>query len=127
MLWEMEQAADVMRWYRELIVSAPDDISGFFAFMTVPPGPPFPEPLHMKKMCAIVWCCTETIENATQLLEPIRTYHRPEFEFFAPMPFPMLQSMFDGLYPPGLQWYWKADFVKELTDQAIDLHIRHAS
>ena len=39
------------------------------------------------------------------------------------MPFPMLQGMFDGLYPPGLQWYWKADFFKELSDEAIALHV----
>jgi FAD/FMN-containing dehydrogenase len=43
------------------------------------------------------------------------------------MPFPMLQGMFDGLYPPGLQWYWKADFVKELPDDAIALHLQHAA
>jgi hypothetical protein len=43
------------------------------------------------------------------------------------MPFPMLQRMFDGLYTPGLQWYWKADFVKELGDDAIALHIHHGS
>jgi len=127
MLWELDQAADIMKWYREFIVSAPQDVSGFFAFMTVPPGPPFPEPLHMKKMCGIVWCCTGSMDQANQILEPLRSYRRPAFEFFVPMPFPMLQSMFDGLYPAGLQWYWKADFVKELGDQAIDLHVRHGS
>ena len=58
MLWEMDQAADIMKWYREFIVQAPEEINGFFAFMTVPPGPPFPEALHLKKMCAIVWCYT---------------------------------------------------------------------
>jgi FAD/FMN-containing dehydrogenase len=127
MLWELDQAADVMKWYREFIVSAPEDISGFFAFMTVPPGPPFPEALHMKKMCAIVWCCTTSMEQANQILDPLRNYLPPAFEFFVPMPFPMLQSMFDGLYTPGLQWYWKADFFNELGDQAIDLHVRHGS
>ena len=127
MLWELDQAADIMKWYREFIVSAPQDVSGFFAFMTVPPGPPFPEPLHMRKMCGIVWCCTGSMDQANQILEPLRSYRRPAFEFFVPMPFPMLQSMFDGLYPAGLQWYWKADFVKELGDQAIDLHVRHGS
>ena len=127
MLWEMDQAADIMKWYREFIVSAPEDISGFFAFMTVPPGPPFPEALHMKKMCAIVWCCTGSMDQANPMLDPIRTYRRPAFEFFVPMPFPMLQGMFDGLYTPGLQWYWKADFVKELGDRAIDLHVKHGS
>ena len=127
MLWEIDQAADIMKWYREFIVSAPEEVNGFFAFLTVPPGPPFPEPLHMKKMCGIVWCCTGSLEQANQILDPIRAYRTPAFEFFAPMPFPMLQSMFDGVYAPGLQWYWKADFVKELSDKAIDLHIKHGS
>jgi FAD/FMN-containing dehydrogenase len=127
MLWELDQAADVMKWYREFIVQAPEEINGFFAFMTVPPGPPFPEHLHFRKMCGIVWCYTGLIEKANEILDPIRGYRKPAFEFFAPMPFPMLQGMFDGLYPAGLQWYWKADFVKELGDEAIALHIEHAS
>jgi FAD/FMN-containing dehydrogenase len=127
MLWEMDQAADIMKWYRAFIVNAPEEINGFFAFMTVPPGPPFPEHLHFKKMCAIVWCYTGSPEQANQILEPIRSYRKPAFEFFVPMPFPMLQGMFDGLYPAGYQWYWKADFVKEISDQAIALHCKHGA
>ena len=55
MLYELSETADVMKWYRDLIPSAPDDLNGFFAFLTVPPAPPFPEHLHMKKMCGVVW------------------------------------------------------------------------
>ena len=127
MLWELDQAADIMKWYREFITKAPEEINGFFAFLTVPPAPPFPEALHFKKMCAVVWCYNGALEQANNILEPLRKTHPPAFEFFAPMPFPMLQSMFDGLYTPGLQWYWKADFVKELSDEAIALHIKHGS
>jgi len=127
MLWELDQAAEVMKWYRKFIPEAPEDISGFFAFLTVPPGPPFPETLHFKKMCGIVWCYNGALDEANKILEPLRSFRRPAFEFFAPMPFPMLQSMFDGLYTPGMQWYWKADFVKELGDEAIALHIKHGS
>ncbi len=127
MLWNLEEASDIMKWYREFIVQAPEEISGFFAFLTVPPAPPFPEDLHFKKMCGIVWCSTGTLERANEILEPLRNFRQPAFEFFAPMPFPMLQSMFDGLYTPGLHWYWKADFVKELSDEAIALHIKHGS
>ena len=127
MLWELDQAADVMKWYREFIVNAPEEINGFFAFLVVPPGPPFPEHLHMKKMCGIVWCYTGMMEKANEILEPIRSYRQPAFEFFGPMPHPMLQSMFDPLYPAGLQWYWKADFVKELSDEAIARHVEHGS
>jgi hypothetical protein len=127
MLWDLDQASEVMKWYREFIVEAPDDINGFFAFLTVPPGPPFPEGLHFKKMCGIVWCSTGTLEQANKILEPARKFRTPAFEFFAPMPYPMLQSMFDGLFTPGMQWYWKADFVNELSDEAIALHIKHGS
>src|SRR6478672_11308128 len=127
MLWEMDQAADIMKWYREFIVQAPEEINGFFAFITVPPGPPFPEELHFKKMCGIVWCYNGPLQQANEILEPLRSFRPPAFEFFVPMPFPMLQGMFDGLYAPGLQWYWKADFVNELSDDAIALHIQHGS
>lgn len=54
MLWELSEAKTIMRWYRAFIKNAPDNLSGFFAFLTVPPGPPFPEHLHLKKMCGIV-------------------------------------------------------------------------
>jgi len=127
MLWEMEKAADIMKWYREFIIQAPKELNGFFAFLTVPPGPPFPEGLHFKKMCGVVWCYNGPLEKANHLLGPLRNFRPPSFEFFAPMPYPMLQSMFDGLYTPGLQWYWKADFVKELSDKAIALHTKHGS
>ncbi len=127
MLWELDQAADVMKWYREFIMQAPEEISGFFAFLTVPPAPPFPAEFHLKKMCGIVWCCLGSMEQATEVLEPIRSFRRPAVELFGPMPYPALQTMFDQLYPPGLQWYWKADFVKQLPDEAIALHIQHAA
>jgi hypothetical protein len=127
MLWNMDQAQDIMKWYREFIVQAPQEISGFFAFITVPPGPPFPEELHFKTMCGIVWCYNGSMQKANEILEPLRSFRPPAFEFFVPMPFPMLQGMFDGLYTPGLQWYWKGDFVNELSDEAIALHIQHGS
>ena len=120
MLWNLEDAADVMKWYREFITQAPEEMNGFFAMMTVPPGPPFPEELHLRKMCAIVWCYQGSMEQANMILESIRRYRPPVFEFFVSMPFPMLQGMFDGIYPTGLQWYWKADFFKELSDRAIE-------
>ena len=126
MLWDLKDAAELMKWYRQFITTSSEDINGFFATMTVPPGPPFPEAIHLKKMCGIVWCYPGSMEDANKLLDPLRALHKPVFEFFAPMPFPMLQSLFDGLYPPGHQWYWKADFVKELSDEAIAKHVEFA-
>ncbi len=127
MLWHLDRAADVMKWYRQFIATASEEITGFFAFMTVPPGPPFPEQLHLKKMCAIVWCYTGPLEKAEQVFQPVRAQLRPELDLVGPLPHPALQGMFDPIYPPGLQWYWKADFVNELSDEAIALHVKHGS
>ncbi|HWY41727.1 MAG TPA: FAD-binding oxidoreductase [Chthoniobacterales bacterium] len=127
MLYELSAAADVMKWYRKFILTAPDDLNGWFAFLTVPPGPPFPEHLHLKKMCGVIWCCTAPQAKAEKMFEPIRAFKKPALDFVGPIPQPALQSMFDPIYPPGLQWYWRADFVNELSDDAIAQHVRFAN
>jgi FAD/FMN-containing dehydrogenase len=123
MLYELKETADVMKWYRDLIPTAPDDLNGFFAFLTVPPAPPFPEHLHMKKMCGVVWAYAGPLTKAEETFKPIRAFKKAALDFVGPLPQPSLQSMFDALYPPGLQWYWRADFVNELSDEAIAQHI----
>jgi FAD/FMN-containing dehydrogenase len=125
MFWPIEQAADILRFWRDFILSAPEDINGWFAFVTVPPAPPFPEQFQMQKMCAIVWCYTGPLDQAEERLKPIRAFRPPAIDFAGPIPWPALQSMFDALYPSGLQWYWKADFFRELNDKAIDLHTKY--
>jgi hypothetical protein len=126
-LWELDRAPEVLQRYGEFIHDAPEEINGFFAFLTVPPGPPFPEPLHNRKMCGVVWCYAGTPDRFEEVFRPVRRFPAPAFELVGPMPYPALQSMFDGLYPPGHQWYWKADFVRELGDEAIRLHVEHGS
>ena len=126
-LWKMDKAAKVMRWYRDFMPNAPEDLYGFFAFLKVPPGPPFPEPLHTETMCGIVWCYAGPLDKADEIYRPIREFASPDFALLGAMPFPALQSLFDGLLPSGLQWYWKGDFVNELSDEAIALHIEHGS
>jgi len=125
-LWPLGEAPRVMRWYEEFIRSAPEDLNGFFAFMTVPPVPVFPPELHGKKMCGVVWCYSGPREKAEEVFKPVRGSIPPAFEHVGEMPFPALQTFFDPLYPPGLQWYWKADFVGELRDEAIELHLDFA-
>jgi FAD/FMN-containing dehydrogenase len=128
MLWEFEKAADILKTWRDFISNAPQDINGWFGFLTVPPGPPFPEQFHLKKMCAVVWCDTEPEEDAEKRFSSIRKdFGEPAIDFAGPIPFPKLQSMFDALFAPGMQWYWKADFFNELNQQAIDLHLKHAA
>ncbi|MGK2860963.1 MAG: FAD-binding oxidoreductase, partial [Chitinophagaceae bacterium] len=127
MLWNIDDSAEMMQWYHNFLTNAPETLNGFFAFLTVPAVAPFPEDLHMKKMCGIVWCYNGDMEKAESVFKPIRTFKTPALDFVGPMPFPALQTMFDGLYPPGLQWYWKADFAKDLNKEAIDLHAKYGS
>ena len=127
MIWPLEQAADLLKFWRDFIMAAPEDINGWFAFITVPPAPPFPEQFHMKKMCAVVWCYTGPMDQAEERFKPIRDFGPPAVDFAGPIPFPALQSIFDALYPAGLQWYWKADFFRELNDRAIDLHVKYGA
>lgn len=124
MLWELSEAKEIMKWYRETIVKAPENLNGFFAFLTVPPGDPFPEHLHLKKMCAIVWAYTGPLGKAEEVFKPLRNFKIPALDLTGPLAYTALQSMFDELYPLGYQWYWRADFVKELSDKAIEEHIK---
>ncbi|HSW49712.1 MAG TPA: FAD-binding oxidoreductase [Bryobacteraceae bacterium] len=125
--WPIDKAPDVLRFYSQFITAAPEEVNGFFAFLTVPPAPMFPKELHLKKMCGVFWCSTLAPEQTDKALQAMRQFGKPVFDHVGPMPFPVLQSLFDGLYPPGLQWYWKGDFFKEFSSKAIDLHAEHGS
>lgn len=125
--WEMADAKTILQWYRNFIKTAPEDISGFFAFLTVPINPHFPEEYQNKKMCAIIWCYTGKLDGAEGVFEPVRNVKKPAIDLAGPIPFPVLQGLFDPLMPHGLHWYWKADYVNELSDEAIDLHIQYAN
>ena len=126
-LWPLEASVDAMSFYKELIGAAPDELSGFFVFMTVPPADPFPAELHMRKMCGVLWCYTGPPEQADEVFAPIRAFGPPTLDGVMEMPLPALQGAFDALYPPGHQWYWKADFVKELPPEAIARHAEHGA
>jgi FAD/FMN-containing dehydrogenase len=126
-LWPIEATAEAMRFYRGFMADAPDELNGFFAFLTVPPVAPFPAELWQRKMCGVFWCHVGDDRSAAELLAPARTFGPPAFDGVQATPYPALQSQFDALYPPGLQWYWRADFFRELTDDAIAGHAEHGS
>lgn len=126
MLWELDDAEEMFAWHHEFINKAPNELSGYFAFLTVPPFPPFPGHLHLKKMCGVVWCYAGDMDKAEEVFKPIRAKKTPSLDFVGPLTVPTLNTLFDPLYPPGLIWYWKADFVKDLGAEAIKKHIEHA-
>jgi hypothetical protein len=123
-LYRLEQAAEVMRLFNDFMRNAPREVSAFFAFLMVPPGPPFPESLHGKTVCAIMCACTSDVAEAEAVTKPLRDFGPPLLALPHAMPYPFLQSLFDGLLPPGLHHYWKADFMRELTEEAIAEHVR---
>ena len=123
MVWDINKGSELLKWYRDFIPAAPEELNGFFAFMSVPPAPSFPENLHMQKVCAIVWCYCGSAEDAEKILGPVREKFPPLFEHVDLMPYPVLQRAFDAFYPKGHNWYWRGDFVKELSDEAIAAHM----
>ena len=124
-LYDFADTAAVMRWYRELLPSLPEELSGWIGLITIPPAPPFPEALWGRKACAIVWCYTGPHAKADEVLEPVRSFGSPLVVGLQEMPFSALQGAFDPLYPAGLYWYWKADFFHEISDEAIDVHLKY--
>ena len=124
--FDLERAGDVLRFFREFIADAPEQLGGFPAFQIAPPLPFLPEDRHGKPHVAIVACWSGPLDEGEQAIRPLREVAPIVGEFVGPMPYPALNSMFDALVPPGLQHYWKANFNTELSDGAIEGHLQHA-
>jgi len=118
MFWPLERTQEVMRFWADYMENAPDDVSSFFAWLTIPPVPLFPEELHNQQVVAIIWVLTGSEDEATAALAPGRALE-PILDGVGPMPLAMLNGLFDPLYPPGERHYWRADFIDEFTDEAI--------
>jgi hypothetical protein len=117
--WPIEDTEALLAAYREYQPTLPRNATGFFNFHTIPPGPPFPEEIHLRKACGVVWCIVGTDEEAAELMAPMLAVAEPMLHGVQRMPLPALNSAFDELYAPGDQWYWRADFVNEILDEAI--------
>ena len=126
-LYDLADTAEVMRWYRELLPSLPEELSGWLGLLTIPPAPPFPEELWGRKACGIVWCYTGPHDRADEALDAVRSFGNPLVVGLQPMPFNILQQAFDALYPAGLQWYWRTDVFEEISDEAIAVHERYGA
>lgn len=124
-LWPLDRAGEILSWYREFIPQAPEELNGFFAFLTVPPAPPFPEDLQLQKVCGVVWCWAGPPDEAETVLAPVREL-QPVLDGVQPLPLPALNSVFDPIFPPGDQWYWRADLVSEIPDEAVEAHLGFA-
>jgi FAD/FMN-containing dehydrogenase len=124
-LWPVEQTEEIMEWYHDFIHSADENLNGFVATMIIP-GPPFPDHLHLKKFCGIVWCYVGDPAKFDEMFKPVLD-KQPLFAHVGEMPYPSVQTLFDGLLPPGMQWYWRADFFSELGPKARAEHKKFGS
>ena len=126
--WPAELGAEVLKAYREFLPAAPRELYGFFAYATVPPADPFPAAIHLRDVCGIIWHHRGSQEQAARDMAPLLdALPEPLLHGVQPVPHPAMQSAFDALYPKGDQWYWRADFVQEIPDAAVDLHARFGS
>ncbi len=123
--WSLEDAEDVLKFWQDLILNGSVDLNGWFGVVTIPPVPIFPVEHHLKKMCVITWCFTGDIDQADEIFKPIRSFCPPVMDMAGPVPFPILNSLFDAIYPPGLQWYWRSDLFNEISDKVISLHKKY--
>jgi FAD/FMN-containing dehydrogenase len=114
----LEQARDVLRFYRELMAAAPDELIAYALFLTSPDSVP---------LCAIAACYVGPIEKGEEALRPVRSFGRPVADSVRPMPYPELQSMFDPGFPAGRLNYWKASVLPELHDEAIEILVAQAA
>jgi FAD/FMN-containing dehydrogenase len=120
--WPIEKTAELLAAYREYLPTLPRNVGAFFCFHTIPPAPPFPEEIHLRKVCGIVWCIVGSDEEAEKAMAPMLAVSEPLMNGVQRMPLPALNSAFDGLYGPGDQWYWRADFVNEIPDESVALN-----
>ncbi|NKI25849.1 FAD-binding oxidoreductase [Arenibacter sp. 6A1] len=124
-LWPIEQTEEIMEWFDGFIHNAPDDLNGFIATLVIP-GAPFPEELHNKHFCGIVWCFTGDPNKFDELFKPVLS-KEPVFQHVGEMPYPAVQTLFDGYFPAGLQWYWRADFFNALGPEIRAGHKKYGA
>jgi hypothetical protein len=126
--WDIEHAREIMSWYREFLPGAPRELCTFLGIKRIPSADPFPKELWNRRSCALISCYNGSEKDGIAALKPVRNeLPAPLLDGMAQLPFPNWQAAFDALLPKGLQWYWKGDFVKELTDSAIEAHLEHGS
>ena len=121
-----ETAEPLLRFFRDFMRQAPNELSAFFSFHQGPPAPFIPEHLHFVPMVAIVVCYSgDDLNKGEELVRPLREAAEPAVDLAGPIPYPVLNSMFDAIYVPGLQHYWKADYVPRLLDGAISAYAQY--
>lgn len=125
MLYEIEETENILKFYREYIKDAPEQMGAFPGFQIAPPLPFIPEDRHGDMFAAIVACWSGDPAEGERRFKAFHDLAEVKAEMVGPVPYPAINAAFDGLFPSGIRQYWKGNFVKELTDDAIAAHVKH--
>lgn len=124
--WPMDDAAAVLRFLREFVAEAPDEVGIMANLRLAPPLPVVPEELHGKPIVAVVPTYAGAIEEGEKALRPLREFGTPAVDTVGPKPYVAHQKMFDPAVPHGWHYYWKSHKLGPLSDEIIDVIVEHA-
>ena len=111
-----DKAKEAIQFYREFMKTAPDELTLYAALLTSPEGVP---------IITFMGCYCGDIEKGATVMKPLHEYGSPVADLIQPIPYLQMQSMLDAGFPKGNRYYWKSSFLKELSDDAIDLIVSH--
>jgi FAD/FMN-containing dehydrogenase len=123
----LEDAREVLAFYREYIATAPDELTTIFELSVAPPAPFLPENVHGKPIVMVAACYAGAPEDGIEVVRPLKEFGDPLVDLLEPKLYTALQSMFDPFVPHGLHRYWKSVELPPLTDGAIDTLVEHAA
>ena len=121
------KAKQLLRFYREWAPALPDELSTMVGFLTAPPEPFVPKDLVGTPMVAIALCYDGATPEGERAVKPLRDFAPPAIDLVGPIPYTALQGMFDASVPKGIHAYWKTEYLRGLSDDALDALIDHAS
>ena len=124
--WPISEAADVLRFYREWIAEAPDELMTIVVHRKAPPLPFVPTELHGELVIAVICCYAGSVEDGERVVAPLKAFGSPVLDLCQPKPYIDHQSMFDPSYPHGRWYYMRACDVADLSDGVIEITVEHA-
>ena len=122
----LESARELLRFYRDFVATAPDELTTIFELSVAPPLPLLPDDVHGKQVVMVGACYSGAPEDGIEVVRPLKEFGNPIVDLLEPTPYLDLQSMFDPAVPHGWHRYWKSVELPPLTDEAIDLLVEHA-
>jgi len=125
--WPADRGREVLAFYRDFMAATPNEMSGVFAFRVPDARSPVPGELHNRVVCEVTWCYTGPPQSFEGVFGDVRRIARPAFELIGAMPFPVLQTISDGLHRRGTRQHWRGAYFNDLTDGAIAALVENGS